>query len=126
MLPCEASAAVGLRPLVAPPEVLHVVAVLEALPAAPPGNWSAREKHYRERLKGGDVLELAAVVRDLSVRAGQAKLTGREQELHDRARRHLAAELGHALGLNAERAAQYMDDHIARAAARTAGAARAH
>ena len=124
MLPCESTAALGLRSPATPAEALHIVAVLQAQPDGFPGNWTAREKHYRGRLKGAGVLELAAVVRDLAPRAARAHLTAREQELHDRARRQLTAELAHALGRTVAQAATDIDEQIARAADRTAHATR--
>jgi len=44
------------------------------------------------------MLELGAVVRDLAARAVGTSLTIREQELHDRRRRQLAAECAHRSG----------------------------
>jgi CarD family transcriptional regulator len=114
MVPCESAAAIGLRPVVGPSQILQIAAVLEAEPAPLTGNWSTREQRYREKLEAGDVLELAAVVRDLALRAGGHRLASRAQELHEQARRRLASELGCALGLDAEQAASYMDWHIGR------------
>jgi CarD family transcriptional regulator len=113
-IPCESATAVGLRPVVGPPEVSRIVAVLEAEPGDLSGNWAAREKRYREQLKCGDVLELAAVVRDLGRRGGEAELASREKELRQRTRQRLASELGYALGLDGEKAVAYIDRHIAR------------
>jgi RNA polymerase-interacting CarD/CdnL/TRCF family regulator len=92
----------------------RIVAVLEAEPEVVPGHWSARERHYRAKLKGENVLELASVVRDLGLRAAEAELPAREQALHARSRWLLVSEVGCALGLDAERAAAYIDEHIAR------------
>jgi CarD family transcriptional regulator len=114
MIPYESATTVGLRPVVGPAQVRQIAAVLEAEPAPPTGNWSTRERRYREQLKCGDVLDLAAVVRDLALRASDHRLATREQELHDQTRRRLASELGCALGLNPEQAASYIDWHIAR------------
>lgn len=126
MLPCEYTATVGLRSPASRAEALRVAAVLQAQPGVLPGNWTAREKHYRERLKGASMLELAAVVRDLAGRAADTDLTIRERELHDRTRRQLTAELAHALGLTVAQAAAHIDEHIAPAADRTAHATRGH
>jgi CarD family transcriptional regulator len=114
MVPCESAAVVGLRAVVGPRRLRRIVATLEAEPAAAPGNWSAREKHYRGKLKGGNVLELASVVRDLGLRAAESRLPAREEALYERSRRLLASELGCALGVDAERAGAYIDEHIAR------------
>jgi RNA polymerase-interacting CarD/CdnL/TRCF family regulator len=126
LLPCESTATIGLRPPASRADALDVAAVLQAQPAVFPANWTARERHYRERLKGASVLELAAVVRDLAARAATANLAAREQDLHDRARTQLTAELAHALGLNPAQAAAHVDEHIARVADRTAHASCGH
>jgi CarD family transcriptional regulator, regulator of rRNA transcription len=115
MVPCESATALGLRPVVGLPQVRQILAVLQAEPTPASGNWSAREKRYREQLKGRDVLELAAVVRDLGLRAREGRLASREQALYEHTRRQLACELSHALGLGAEEAISCVDEHIARA-----------
>jgi RNA polymerase-interacting CarD/CdnL/TRCF family regulator len=59
MIPCESATTIGLRPVVGPSQVRQIAAVLEAEPAPPTGNWSARAtKRYHEQLKCGDVLGL--------------------------------------------------------------------
>ena len=78
MVPCESATAIGLRAVIGPSEVRQIVAVLEAEPAPAPTNWSARERHYREKLRRRDVLELAAVVRDLGTRAHPDRLALRD------------------------------------------------
>jgi CarD family transcriptional regulator len=75
------------------------------------------ERQYRDRLKRGDVLELAAVVRDLASRVGESRLSGREDDLYGRTRRLLASELRCALGSDAERAHAYIDEHVSHHAA---------
>lgn len=65
-VPCDAVRTVGLRAVVGVHRLRQIVDVLEGDQEAVPVNWSARQKHYRARLKGGDVLELAAVIRDLA------------------------------------------------------------
>lgn len=113
MVPCESAATVGLRAVVGPRQLGEIIAVLEAEPNAAPGNWSARERHYRDRIKGGDVLELASVVRDLGSRASESRLAAKEQELLQRTRRLLASELSCALGIDTEHALEYIDEHAA-------------
>ena len=76
------------------------------------GTWSWRERQYREKLKSGDVLALAAVLHDL---AAQPRLTAREDQLHDRLRALLASELACALQIDITQAGTYIDQHVARA-----------
>jgi CarD family transcriptional regulator len=114
MVPCESAAAVGLRAVVGPRQVRRIVDVLESGPDAAPERWSARERHYREKLKSGDVFELASVVRDLSWRATESGLAAREQMLLERSLSLLASELGCALGVDAAGAHAYIEGHVAR------------
>ena len=66
MVPCQSASAVGLRAVVSPGQLAQITAVLEGDPGALQGTWSWRERQYREKLKSGDVLALAAVLRDLA------------------------------------------------------------
>jgi CarD family transcriptional regulator len=112
MVPCQSANAVGLRAVVSPGQLAQITAVLEGDPGALQGTWSWREPQYREKLKSGDVLALAAVLRDL---AAQPRLTAREDQLHDRLRALLASELACALQIDITQAGTYIDQHVARA-----------
>ena len=92
----------------------RVIAVLEDEPDVVPPSWWARQRHYREKLKEGDVFELAAVVRDLAMRASDSGLPSTERQLYERSRRILVSELRYALGVDPERAGAYIDEHLAR------------
>jgi CarD family transcriptional regulator len=109
MVPCDAAAAVGLRPVVGPSRLREIVGVLEAEPEGADRNWSARRKHYRTQLESGDVLALAATIRDLAARA---TLPTGERDLYQHSRRVLASELSYALGVDAEDAGAFIDEHI--------------
>ena len=113
MVPCDAAASVGLRAVAGARQVRRIAAVLEDEPDLSGASWSVRQTHYRAQLKGGDVLELAAVVRDLAARAAESALSTSERELYERSRRVLASELCYALGVDAERAAAYIDERVA-------------
>jgi CarD family transcriptional regulator len=105
MVPCDAAEAVGLRPVVGPRRLRAIVGVLESGDL----NWSARRKHYRAQLESGDVLALAATIRDL---ASRAALPPGERDLYEHSRRVLASELAYALGVDAQDAGAFIDEHI--------------
>lgn len=111
MLPCDAAASVGLRAVVGPGRLRRIVAVLESKPDLGGKVWKTRKKHYQAQLKGGDVLELAAVVRDLAARAAESGLSPSEREVYEHSRWVLASELRYALGVDPEQAAAYIDEH---------------
>jgi RNA polymerase-interacting CarD/CdnL/TRCF family regulator len=60
---CDSARSVGLQAVVAKRQLQLIVDVLEGDREVDPASWSARQRHYREKLKGGDLLELAAVIR---------------------------------------------------------------
>jgi CarD family transcriptional regulator len=122
LVPSDATAAVGLRTIGDPRTVRRIVEVLESEPELVTENWSTRQRRNLARLKGGDVLELSAVIRDLVLRAADGKLLASERQLLERSRPVLASELRYALGVGAEQADAYIDEHVnARTAAAECG-----
>jgi CarD family transcriptional regulator len=116
LVPCDATDEVGLRAIAGPRAVQRIAEVLESKPQQVVNeNWSTRQRRNLARLKGGDVLELSAVIRDLVLRAGDGKLLPSERQLLERSRAVLASELQYALDVGAEQADAYIDN--ARAAA---------
>jgi CarD family transcriptional regulator len=109
MVPCDATAAVGLRPVVSPRGLREIVDVLEAEPEGADRNWSARRKHYREQLESGDVLALAGTIRDL---AALGRLSPGERDLYQHSRRVLESELSYVLGVDGEGAGAFIDEHV--------------
>ena len=112
LVPCDATAAVGLRAVAGPRALRRIVEVLESEPEPSKGSWSARQRRNLARLKGGDVLELSAVIRDLVLRAADGKLSPTEGQLLERSRAVLASELRYALGVGAEQPDAYIDAHV--------------
>jgi CarD family transcriptional regulator len=73
-----------------------------------PKNWNRRFKHNRDKIKTGDIYELAEVVRNLAVRESQKGLSTGEKQMFTRAKKILCSELMYALGLDEEE----VEDHI--------------
>jgi CarD family transcriptional regulator len=68
MVPCENAGKAGLRRVIDDEAVQKVLAVLRDDVSQMPKNWNRRFKHNRDKIKTGDVYELAEVVRNLRVR----------------------------------------------------------
>ena len=67
-VPTENAERVGLRQVINEKQVNEVVKALTGSGTQMPKNWNRRFKHNRDKMKTGDVLELAEVVRNLSLR----------------------------------------------------------
>ena len=78
-VPVDNTDEVGLREVINDEEVEEVFAVLRKKEARMPTNWSRRFKNHVEKLKSGDVYQVAEVVRNLSLREqGQGPVGRRE------------------------------------------------
>ena len=79
-----------------------------------PSNWSRRFKNHQEKLKSGDVYQVAEVVRNLAARNRDASLSAAERTMYDRARINLISEIAPALRVSAEDAEKYLDEALAK------------
>ena len=78
-----------------------------------PSNWSRRFKNHQEKLKSGDVYQVAEVVRNLAADR-DASLSAAERTMYERARVNLVSEISPALKVSAEDAEAYLDDVLAK------------
>ncbi len=113
MVPCESAETAGLRPVINERAVNEVLAVLVADGSEMPAQWNQRFKRNQEKLRSGDILELAEVVRNLERRAQDARLSPGEMQMLERARRVLVSELMYARNVEEEAANQLIDDALA-------------
>ncbi len=104
MVPTDNTDAVGLREVINDEEVEEVFAVLRKKEARMPTNWSRRYKNHVEKLKSGDIYQVAEVVRNLSIRDKGKGLSAGEKRMLSRARQILVSELTFAIGVNEEEA----------------------
>ncbi len=88
MVPTENAALAGLRRVIDEETVKKVLDVLRDDVSEMPKNWNRRFKHNRDKIKTGDIYELAEVVRNLALRESEKGLsTRREADVHADARR---------------------------------------
>ena len=75
-----------------------------------PKNWNRRFKHNRDKIKTGDIYELAEVVRNLALRESEKGLSSGEKQMYTRAKKILASELMYALDKDEDEAEAYLDE----------------
>jgi CarD family transcriptional regulator len=122
MVPCENAARAGLRRVIDDEAVQRVLAVLRDDVSQMPKNWNRRFKHNRDKIKTGDVYELAEVVRNLAIRESEKGLSTGEKQMYTRAKKILASELMYALEMDEGEAEEHLDSVIAEAHAERHGA----
>ena len=110
MVPCENAGLAGLRRVINGEEVKKVIKVLTGEVSEMPKNWNRRFKYNREKIKTGDVFELAEVVRNLAIREWEKGLSTGEKQMYTRAKKILASEFMYALDKDEDGAETYLDD----------------
>jgi CarD family transcriptional regulator len=116
MVPCENAGIAGLRRVIDEETVKKVLAVLQDDVSEMPKNWNRRFKHNRDKIKTGDIYELAEVVRNLALREHEKGLSTGEKQMFNRAKKILASELMYALEKDEDEAEAYLDDLLATSA----------
>ena len=112
-VPAENAEKVGLRKVIEEDMVAMVMSALTGGGTAMPKNWNRRFKHNRDKMKTGDIMELAEVVRNLSLRDHEKGLSTGEKQMFVKAKKILVSELMYAKGMDEEEAAEWLDDILA-------------
>jgi CarD family transcriptional regulator len=112
-VPSENAEKVGLRKVIGEDMVKVVVKALTGGGTQMPKNWNRRFKHNRDKMKTGDILELAEVVRNLSLRDREKGLSTGEKQMFVKAKKILASELMYAKDLDEDATAEWLDDVLA-------------
>jgi CarD family transcriptional regulator len=122
-VPVDKTEEVGVRPPVSSDELDDLVSVLSKADPRVPSNWSRRFKNHQEKLKSGDVYQVAEVVRNLAARNRDAALSAAERTMYERARINLVSEIAPALKVSTEEAERFLDDALAKGVLRAPAAA---
>lgn len=104
MIPVESSETVGLRRVMDREQWEEVREILSQADAEENQNWNRRYRENAERLKSGDLRQVAAVVRDLLRRDREKGLSTGERRMLDNALQILVSEVALALDLELEEA----------------------
>jgi CarD family transcriptional regulator len=115
-VPTENAALAGLRRVIDEETVKKVLAVLGDECSEMPKNWNRRFKYNRDKIKTGDIYELAEVVRNLALREAEKGLSTGEKQMFTRAKKILASELMYALEMEEEQAEDHLDELLATSA----------
>src|SRR5581483_5679525 len=109
-VPSENAEKVGLRKVIDERTVEKVLKALTGVGTTMPKNWNRRFKHNRDKMKTGDIFELAEVVRNLSLRDHEKGLSTGEKQMFVKAKKILASELMYAKALDEAEAGLWLDE----------------
>ncbi|MDA8212880.1 MAG: CarD family transcriptional regulator [Clostridia bacterium] len=93
MVPITSGSNLGLREVIDAREVDRVITILQDRSDVVTTNWSLRYRQHLEKIKSGNIFEVAEVVRNLSLREKEKGLSTGERKMLDTARQILLSEL---------------------------------
>lgn len=108
-VPADKVDEVGVRWPISVDEVEDLFDVLRKRDVHEPANWSRRFKNHQEKLKSGDVYQVAEIVRNLALRDRKKGLSAGERSLYERAFEVLISELSFALKTSEDEAASQVE-----------------
>ncbi|MDQ3985098.1 MAG: CarD family transcriptional regulator [Actinomycetota bacterium] len=111
MVPTDSTEDVGLRQVTPAREMPKVFKVLKKNePPQNTTNWSRRFKANVEKLKSGDIYQVADVVRTLHQRDKEKGLSAGEKRMLNKARQILVSELTFSKNCNEDEAEKLLDE----------------
>ena len=113
MIPTQGSEEIGVRPVVDPDQADRVLAAIPSIQVEMTANRNRRYRENMERLKSGDLLEVARVVKGLTLRDAKRSLSTGERKMLHSARQILISELVLSKSLSYETVEAQLDTALA-------------
>lgn len=110
MIPMSSGGELGLREVIDEEGVRQVFEVLKAETTSMSQNWNRRYRANMEKIKTGNIFEVAEVVRNLAARDKEKGLSTGERKMLENARQILISELVLAQDLSEEEVEQQLSD----------------
>jgi len=93
LIPTDHTEEIGVRPVVDAAEAVRLLAAMREIDVDMTQNWNRRYRENMLRLKSGDLLEVARVVKGLKLRDGSRGLSTGERKMLHNAKQILISEL---------------------------------
>ena len=93
IIPTDSCDAIGVRPVINGEQADQVLAAIPNIQVEMTANWNHRYRENMERLKSGDLLEVARVIKGLSARDAKRGLSTGERKMLHAAKQILISEL---------------------------------
>lgn len=112
MIPVEKSGEIGVRKIISELELQTVLSTLEGDMSEMSNNWNRRYRENMEKLKTGDVIAVAEVVRNLVHMDREKKLSTGEKKMLSNAKQILLSEIILVRDINSDEANNIIDKAI--------------
>lgn len=115
MLPVNSIDQLGLRNVISKEKVKEVENILRGKPEQTQGSWNKRFQAILDQIKSGNILDVAAVARNLSIQYRKRKITSSERRLMELSRQILISELVYACNKSPEEVTDWVEDILNKA-----------
>ncbi|TCO69675.1 CarD family transcriptional regulator [Marinisporobacter balticus] len=112
MIPLDNVEDIGLREIISLTEVDQVMAILNDDISKMPQNWNRRYRANMDKIKSGDIYEVAMVVRNLTLRDREKGLSTGEKKMLANAKQILISEVVLAGNMEEKTAEELVDTSI--------------
>ncbi|WP_130808002.1 CarD family transcriptional regulator [Senegalia massiliensis] len=112
MVPMDNIEDIGIREVISLEELEQVLAVLGDDKTKMPQNWNRRFRANMDKIKSGDIFEIASVVRNLLIRDREKGLSTGERKMLNNAKQMLVSEIVLAKGIDEIQADELIEDIV--------------
>ncbi len=112
MVPTKNAELIGVRDVIGGDVAESVLDVLSAMPTDMSSNWNKRYRDNQDKMKSGDICEVADVVRNLTFRQKDKGLATGEKKMLSNAKQILISELVLAEAMTKEQVETLIDEKI--------------
>ena len=113
MIPKDNLDLVGLRPLVPQSEINSLFKVLRDENFDTYKDWKGRYKQNLDKMKTGDLGEVARVLKNLQLVSSKKSLSFREKKMYERAKYFIVSEVAHVKKIDEDSAANQVEKALA-------------
>jgi len=112
MVPLDNIDEIGIRNVITGNEIDRVWDLLKDSASDMPDNWNRRYRENMEKLKSGDIFEVAMVVRNLMLSDKEKGLSTGERKMHTNAKQILISELVLAKDIDENEVLELVNDAV--------------
>lgn len=112
MVPVDTVDEVGVRQIIDSIEMQKVLEILRGNKSSMPQNWNRRYRANMDRIKSGDIFEIAAVVRNLMMLDDEKSLSTGERKMLSSAKQMLVSEMALVCGMNLEEIEEVIKESV--------------
>lgn len=112
MIPVDNVEEIGIREIIDREDLERVIDILKGDSTKMSQNWNRRYRANMEKIKSGDIFEIASVVRNLMLRDAEKSLSTGERKMLNSAKQMLISEIVLVSDSNQEEAERIIDESI--------------